>query len=118
MGSWLRLLKALQYIFRLITLHIFQFKETHDNKQITIAPDCSRKMKLFNFQDSLRKESLKYYSFSTDFLRLLRSCQIVSCPLIRPKHQGAAGKFDYAYISKIFNGLSLAAPHSETRQLY
>lgn len=33
-------------------------------------------------------------------------------PLIQPKHWGAAGKFDYAYISKIPNGLSLAASHS------
>ena len=61
---------------------------------------------------------------STDFFRLSLDkyrqghTRWYYAPLVQPKHWGAAGKFDSAHIRNIPNGLSLAAPHSQTLTLY
>lgn len=107
-------------------LHISQFKDRADkiNKSLLQAAFfLSATIKLFfgsGFSFSSCKELLNHYSLSLlipkGFFSLdkYRQGHAKWSPalLIQPKHWGAAGKFDYAYIRKIPNGLSVASPHS------
>lgn len=108
-----------------------QFKERADktNKSLLRAASfLSTNIKLFHgsrFVFWLQRITETSFSICIDFSWLFPldkyrqgHAKWSPAPSIQPKHWGAAGKFDYAYITKIPNGLSLSAPHSQTLQLY